>query len=333
VTGNLPSGHIRLDGEDPLVVPVMSAAGGVGRSTVAAILAAALHHRTADSWGRAVAVCDASPRLASPWPGWVDHTAERGTGWLATCAGDDELFAREVRRSTSALDAGDGRPVWVLTDTGAVQQTFSGALPGPQFWAPLLRYLRAAVIDADPLEAFRLARQRAGGQASATSAWMAFPAARTAAVWVTDPSPAGLARTLDAMTAAEQCGLPMGQFVIVINDNRGHGWTPRSRSRRTLLADRVGAIVQIGHDAALRKDGRPRYSPRQLGRRDVAGLVSAVMAAAGRPADAQADLAAAAAAALPPTPLAVAVPAPAPAPAERTPWHVATPARAVPAGR
>ncbi len=172
-----------------------------------------------------------------------------------------------------------------------------------------------------------MARQRAGGQPSATAAWMTFPAARTAAVWVTDSSPAGLARTLEAMTAAEQCGLPMGQFVVVINDTRGHGWTPRSRSRRTLLADRVGAIVQIGHDAALRKDGRPRYSPRQLSRRDVAGLVTAVIAAAGKPA----DLAAAAAAALPPAPLAVA--SPAPAPAERTPWHVPTHARAIPAGR
>src|SRR5260370_8210913 len=162
--GNRPAvvGHFPRGGEDPLVVPVVSASGGVGRSTVAAILAAALHHRGEDAWGRAVAVCDASPRSASPWPDWADHTAERGTGWLATCTSDSELFAREVRRSTSALDAGDGRPIWVLTDTGPLQLPFSGAHPGPQFWAPVLRYLRAAVIDADPPEAFRLARQRPG---------------------------------------------------------------------------------------------------------------------------------------------------------------------------
>src|SRR5260370_18699139 len=158
--GNRPAvvGHFPRGGEHPLVVPVVSASGGVGRSTVAAILVAALDHRGEDAWGRGVAVCDDSPRSASPWPDWADHTAERGTGWLATCTSDSELFAREVRRSTSALDAGDGRPIWVLTDTGPLQLPFSGAHPGPQFWAPVLRYLRAAGLHARPPHAFRPAR-------------------------------------------------------------------------------------------------------------------------------------------------------------------------------
>jgi hypothetical protein len=305
-------GSIPLDGEHPLVVPVMSAAGGVGRSTVAALLAAALNEQTADSWDRAVAVFDPRPRSASPWPSWLDHTAERGTGWLAGWTADPEKLAREVRRSTSAMDTGQERPVWVLTDTGRLTPGFSGADPGPQFWAPVLRYLRAAVIDSDPLEGFRLIRQQAGGEASTTALWMATPSARVAAVWVTDPSPAGLSRTLEAMTAAEDCGLPMRQFVVAVNDSRGHGWAARSRSRRTLLADRVGAIVEIGHDGELRRDDRPSYSPEQLGRRDITDLVSAVMAAGAGPAPAPAPL---------PTP--ALAPASVPAPAERTSWHVA----------
>jgi hypothetical protein len=316
--GSQPSGAgpISLDGKAPLVVPVLSAAGGTGRSTVAAILAVALNNRTVDKKNRAVAVCDASPRAASPWPGWVDHTAERGTAWLAACAGDAERLAREVRRSTSALKAGTDRPVWVLTDTGALRPEFSGADPGPRFWAPVLRYLRAAVIDADSLEAFRLVRQQADGEVSTVAAWMADPGARTAAVWVTDPSPAGVARTLEAMTAAEQCGLPMRQFVVAINDHRGHGWASRARSRRTLLADRVGAIVELRHEAGLLRDGRPLCSADQLDRRDVADLLTAVIAAARPPAavpDKHAGFV--------------------PAPSGRTPWHVATSARAVPAGR
>jgi hypothetical protein len=297
------------------VVPVLSAAGGTGRSTVAAILALALNNRTADK-SRAVAVCDASPRAASPWPGWVDHTAERGTAWLASCAGDAERLDREVRRSTSALKAGADRAIWVLTDTGALRPEFSGADPGPGFWAPVLQYLRAAVIDADSLEAFRLVRQQANGELSTVAAWMADPGARTAAVWVTDPSPAGVARTLGAMTAAEQCGLPMHQFVVVINDHRGHGWASRARSRRTLLADRVGAIVELRHEAALLRHGRPLRSADQLDRRDVADLLTAVIAAAAPPA---------------------AVPAPqagfSPALSGRTPRHAAASARAIPAGR
>jgi hypothetical protein len=327
------AGPISLNGKAPLVVPVLSAAGGTGRSTVAAILAAVLNNRTVDPQNRAVAVCDSSPRAASPWPDWVDRTAEHGTAWLASCAGDADRFAREVRRSTSALKAGPDGPIWVLTDTGAMRPEFAGADPGPRFWAPVLQYLRAAVIDADSLEAFRLVRQQANGELSNIAAWMADPGARTAAVWVTDPSPAGVGRTLRAMTAAEQCGLPMGQFVVAINDHRGHGWASRARSRRTLLADRVGAIVELRHQAALLRDGWPPCPADQLVRRDAADLLTAVIAAADGPA---------AAAALPPVAGILADLSPAvvpaahagliPAPSGRTPRHAATSARAIPAG-
>jgi hypothetical protein len=310
-------GSIPLDGEYPLVVPVMSAAGGVGRSTVAALLAAALNRCTVDSRARAVAVCDTRPRSASPWPGWLDHTAERGTGWLEACTTDPQRFAREVRRSTSAIDVADGRPLWVLTDTGPMSPTFSGAHAGPRFWAPVLPYLRAAVIDADPLEGFRLVRQQAGGKPGTAAVWLALAQTKTACVWVTDSSPAGLSRTLEAMTSAEKCGLPMQQFVVAVNDSRGHGWAARSRSRRTLLADRVGAIVEISHDGELRRDDRPSCAPERLGARDITALVDAVITAADGPKPHRA--------ARPVSTDSAAVPAP----AERTSWHVASPAHPV----
>ncbi len=316
------TGPIPLDGEHPLIVPVMSAAGGVGRSTVSALLAAALHRHTTDSWNRAVAVCDTRPRGASPWPGWLDHIAEHGTGWLAGCTADAQKFAAEVRRSTSAINAGDGRPIWVLADTGPMAPAFSGTDPGPWFWAPVLRYLRAAVIDGDAMEGFRLGRQHAGGGPGTATAWMTLPLARTAGLWVTDPSPSGLARTLEAMTAAEACGLPMQQMVVAVNDAHGHGWAARSRSRRTLLTDRVGAIVEIVHDPDLRRDHRPAFTPEHLGRPDIEALVSAVIAAAGRPLPRPAAV---------PEPAPALTPAPAAVPAERTSWHVA-PAHPVPAG-
>ena len=299
---------VSLDGQKPLVVPVMSAAGGVGRSTVAAQVAVALHQRTTDSRNRALAVIDCLPRCASPWPGWLDHTAERGTSWLA--AFDDERLGRMIPRSTSAIEMPAGKPLWVITDTGPLAPSFEGAGPGPQTWEPVLRYLRAAVIDADALEGFRLARQQAGGQPSTAAAWMSRMSARSAAVWVTDSSPAGLARTLEAMTVAESCGLSMRQFVVAICDSRGHGWMPRSRSRVTLLADRVGAIVELGHDASLRRDDWPCRQPEQLGRRDVADLAEAVLAAADCPAVSP-------------------IPIKDPAQAERGAVHVAASARAV----
>lgn len=292
---------VSLDGQYPLVVPVLSAAGGVGRSTVAAQLAVALHLRTTDKDNRAVAVCDSQPRGASPWLGWLHHSAEHGTSWLDGCDGDQ--FERELRRSTSAIKISDGKPLWVLADTGPLATGFAGADPGPAAWVRVLRYLRAAVIDADALEGFRLARQQAGGEPSTAAAWMALRPVRAAAVWVTDTSPAGLSRTLEAMTVAESCGLPMRQVVIAISDCHGYGWLPRSRSRRVLLADRVSAIVEMGHDAALRRDGWPCGRPEQISRRDVATLVSAVLAAARPAIDAAAVVS--------------------PAHAERTSWHVA----------
>jgi hypothetical protein len=268
----------------PLVVPVVSAAGGVGRSVLAALLAAALSDRTTDPSGRAVAVCDVSPRAASPWPDWVDHAAQGGTGWLANHAQEPGRLAREIKRSTSAIDRGDTQPIWVLTDTGPVNPAFSGTYHAPLLWAPLLRYVRAAIIDADPFEGSRLVRQRDGGPVSTMAAWVTASCAQTAVLWVTDPSPAGLARTLAAVTAAEQCGLPMRQFVVAVNDVRGHGWLPRSRSRRTLLADRVGAIVELGHNSALRDGRRPSCTARDTAGRDIARLADAVIAAAQPPA-------------------------------------------------
>ncbi len=269
-----------LDGRDPLVVPVLSGAGGVGRSTVAAILAAALNHRTADHSGRVVAVCDVSPRSASPWPHWVDHAAVRGTGWLAACTASRGASARDVRQAASAMYVGERGPVWVLSDTGEPQPGFGGADPGPQFWAPALPCVRAAVIDADAMEGFRLVRQRAGGELSVAAAWLRTPAVRAAAVWVTDPKPGALARTLEAITLAEECGLSARRFIVVINDCSGQDWTPRSRSRRTLLADRVGAIVEMGHKSARRRECRPRLTARQLNAPEITDLVTAVVTVA-----------------------------------------------------
>jgi hypothetical protein len=79
-----------------------------------------------------------------------------------------------------------------------------------------------------------------------------------------------------------------------------------------LLADRVSAIVELSHDAALRRDDWPCARPEQLSRNDVAALVSAVLTAA----DSQAA-----------SPL----PAMEQPSAERSSWHVASPAHAVPA--
>jgi len=90
-------------------------------------------------------------------------------------------------------------------------------------------------------------------------------------------------------------------------------------SRRILPADRVAAIVEVGHDVGLRRDDRPGFCPERLARRDVRTLVSAVIAAAARPSPTSASSQGAR-------------PEPAKDPAERTSWYVASAAQPVPAG-
>ena len=243
---------IPLDDEYPLVVPVMSGSGGVGRSTVSALLAAALHQHTSDSQGRAVAVCDTRPRGASPWPGWLDHTAEHGTGWLATCINDPQKFGREVRRSTSAIDVGGGQPIWVLTDTGPLAPDYSGADPGPWFWAPALRYLRAAVIDADPLEGFRLARQHGGGEPGTATAFLATTDGGVS--WTAQPLPAQRARQFFPMAmscpTARQCYAGGGDAsgpVILTTINGGATWSPvRLPATSAGPVDSTGLLPDVG---------------------------------------------------------------------------------------
>ena len=55
-------------------------------------------------------VCDASPRGASPWLEWLDHTAERGTGWLATCTADPTRFPCVSFQRTNGAGSLDERP-------------------------------------------------------------------------------------------------------------------------------------------------------------------------------------------------------------------------------
>lgn len=107
-----------------LVVPVLSGSGGVGRTTVAALLAAALHRHTAAAPGdtRGSAVLDCAARGNTPWPAWVTTPASSGTGTLAgyrgTVSGAEADLAQLTDAATSHLAMAAPNPLWVLTDTG-----------------------------------------------------------------------------------------------------------------------------------------------------------------------------------------------------------------------
>jgi hypothetical protein len=278
-----------------LVVPVVSGSGGAGRTTVAALLAAALHRHTlaGPADGRGTAVFDCGARGHSPWPSWVDAPAAAGTATLAgfrgAAAGADADLAHLTDAAASHLRVAAPTPLWILTDTGPASGSYLGADCGPRWWLPLLPQTRCAVIDADALEGARLAAQAAGGPLSALASWFATPFLNVAAVWVTERGQDGAARTLDALTRAAEVRLPVDRIVVVVCDRRGTRKGRGARSAqdapwRELIAARCGALVELGHDGALAEQGgRPNLGAQALDRAEVVTLLQAVAGAARLP--------------------------------------------------
>lgn len=286
-------GALMLPPDRRLVVPVLSGSGGVGRTTVAALLAATLHRHTVAAPGdtRGSAVLDCAARGHTPWPAWVTTPASSGTGTLAGYRGAvsaaDADLAQLTDAATSHLAVAAPNPLWVLTDTGPASGVYLGADPGPRWWLPVLPSLRVAVIDGDGLEGARLAAQTVGGPLSTIGSWFATPFLNTAAVWVTDSGEPSLQRTIDALTCIAEVRLPADRIVVAVTDRRGarrRGGSSLTESWHDLIAGRAGALVDLGHDRALADQGGcPPLDAATLDRPEVVELARAVAAAARLP--------------------------------------------------
>jgi hypothetical protein len=286
-------GALLLAPDRRLVVPVLSGNGGVGRTTVAALLAATLHRHTVGVAGdpRGAAVLDCAARGHTPWPAWVSTPASSGTGTLAgyrgATAGADADLAQLTDSATSHLAVAGPGPLWVLTDTGPASPSYLGGDPGPRWWLPVLPSMRVAVVDGDGLEGARLAAQTVGGPMSTIGSWFATPFLNTAAVWVTDCGEAALQRTIDALTCIAEVRLPADRIVVAVTDRRGarrRGGSSLPEGWYDLIAGRVGALVDLGHDRALADQGGcPQLDAAALDRPEVVELARAVAVAARLP--------------------------------------------------
>lgn len=306
------AGGIWIAPDHRLVVLVASGAGGVGRSSVSAVLAAALHAHSvvAPGDGRATAVLDCAPRGQSPWPAWVSKPAEAGTATLAafrgTVAGVETDLTALAESASSAFplatpptgagaSAGTAAPaavpgagpLRVFTDTGPASPTFLGADPGPRWWLPLLPNLRTAVVDGDALEGARLASQAAGGPLSSVASWLGTPFVNFAVVWVTDAAELSLQRTLDALDCMARTKIKADRIVVVVTDRRGtkrHNTGSLSAGWSELIRARVGAVVEVGNDRTVaERSGPPRLDAGALTRPQILNLAAAVAEAARLP--------------------------------------------------
>lgn len=229
-----------------LVVPVLAAAGGSGRSTVAGLLALGL--ATA---GRTVLV-DAAPAAASPWPGWV---ARPGAGTAALVAAGEAVRPAEVFAAASRLSARLAADLHVLTDTVGTMPPvgWPGDEPRPWLsWAGVGHWARVVVDSQLPLAA-GLAASVHTGQPGAATRWLALPDA--VPVLVAPSCGRGGEQLLATVGAADRLGLPTVGWVLALVDFAPGRPPARLRASLALLADRVHAVIRVGYDPRIRAVG------------------------------------------------------------------------------
>ncbi|WP_229929247.1 hypothetical protein [Kitasatospora xanthocidica] len=240
---NVPA--VELPGHSRIVVPVLAAVGGSGRSTVAGLLAASLA-----SSARSV-VLDLAPRLASPWPGW---TTEPGTG-LASVPPAAPLSRRRVLAAATRLPgpADDG---WqVLTDH---REWSAPPLPlpaDPAAWYQLAAIggWQAVVADTSHPMAHDLVASRSAGRSGLTAAWCGLPV--SVPVVCAAATGSGMAALQTALSVAAAEGLALERTVVALVST-GDGRAPASvRAGETMLAPRVAAVVRVPYDPGIRARG------------------------------------------------------------------------------
>ncbi|MFE2408153.1 hypothetical protein ACFXDE_07415 [Kitasatospora sp. NPDC059408] len=228
-----------------VVVPVLAAVGGSGRSTVAGLLGVGLAQAAAG------VVLDLAPRLASPWPTWA---TEPGTG-LASVPPDAPLSRRHVLAAATRFPAPAGAGWHVLTD----HQDWSApplALPeAPAAWHQLAAIggWQAVIADTAHPVAHDIVASRAAGGSGLTAAWCALPV--SVPVLCAAATASGMAALQTALTAASADGLPLDRMVVALVST-GDGRTPAPvRAGETMLAPRVAAVVRIPFDPDIRARG------------------------------------------------------------------------------
>ncbi len=261
-----------------LLVPVMAATGGSGRTTVASLLAAGFA-----ACGPAV-VLDLAPRLSSPWPAQL---ADQGASGLAVLPPDQPLTRSAVQQACAINTAADGTRWQVLSD-GREWHTPPLALPNsPAAWYQLAAIGGWQVVVADTVHplAHDLLAARCAGEQGQTRGWFELPYA--VPVLCAAATASGIQALQQAVMALQAEGLPLNRTVVVLIAT-GDGRPPAPvRAGATMLTARTAAVVHLPYDPNIRAHGLRAARLRTRTRQAAAQLTGAVLAAAhttwGRP--------------------------------------------------
>ncbi|MFF0430363.1 hypothetical protein ACFYUJ_39125 [Streptomyces sp. NPDC004520] len=229
-----------------LVVPVLGAVGGSGRSTVAGLLAGA-----AADVGLCPVVLDTCARLSSPWPRWAGEPG----GGLRTVPAESPSTQSRVQAAASLCLSAGSRSWHVLTD----HQDWSApplVLPeDPWAWYQLTAIGGWELVVADTARpaADDVVRSRSEGRTSVTAGWCGLPYA--VPLLVADASADGMHALEGVVMAAVAEGLPLGRTVVVVVRSSDRSVPAAVKAATTMLAPRVSALLEVPFDGGLRALG------------------------------------------------------------------------------
>lgn len=261
----------RLPDDARLIVPVLAATGGSGRSTVANLLACALAPA-----GRTV-VLDIAPRLSSPWPGWAGQT----NGGLAALPTDRPLSRRHAEQAAAARPGLNGSTWHVLTDSREWHSAPLVLPDEPAAWNQLaaIGHWQSVVVDTSHPIAHDVLAARCEGRPGLTRGWCDLPFA--VPVICAAATAGGVQALQQAVMAMHAEGLPLQRAVIVLVGTADGRAPATVRAAATMLEPRTHRVVHLPHDPTIRAHGL--REPTRLRSRTAtaaATLASAVLGAA-----------------------------------------------------
>ncbi|MFG3229379.1 hypothetical protein ACGF07_31980 [Kitasatospora sp. NPDC048194] len=228
-----------------ILIPVLSAVGGSGRTTTAGLLATGM-----SQLGSSV-VADLAHRLASPWPAWAQQP---GAG-LVSIPPHLPLTRRQIRTAATTFPAPDGGSWQVLTDH---QEWSAPALrlpDAPAAWQQLAAAGGWQVLVADTAHpvAHDIVSARTEGRTGLTAAWCALPFA--VPVLAVAATASGMQAAQIALMAATAEGLPLDRMVVALVGTADGRLPAAVKAGETMLAPMVSAVVRVDHDPQIRAYG------------------------------------------------------------------------------
>ncbi|QNP71441.1 hypothetical protein IAG44_19710 [Streptomyces roseirectus] len=288
-----------------LLVPVLAATGGSGRTTVAHLLARGLA-AVADT-----VLLDLAPRLASSWP---HHLAAGRTPGLAALPPDQPLTRTAVRAACAVPNAGAQNSgtrtgaqhtttphgnaphsagphgtaphtpgLHVLTDSRAWHAPPLLDLPElPAAWYQLAAIggWQAVVADTPHPLAHDLLTARHTGERALTHDWYDLP--HSVPVLCAPATADGIHALHRATTTLDAEALPLSRTVVALTSTTDGRLSSALRATLTTATTRVAAVVHIPHDPRIRAHGHATPNPRPRTRHASGRLTDTVLNTAHR---------------------------------------------------